>query len=99
MLVDGPAPETGVERQVITLRRLNLTDIKVNIGRQAREKSLKAAWSKEEVSKKFSESAWGKTLARKTLRANLGDFDRFKVMVARKNKSKIVAKKLSELKN
>ena len=38
-----------------------------------------------------------KKLAAKKKRANLSDFDRFKVMVAKKQKAEIIAKKMAEL--
>ncbi len=43
---------------------------------------------------KWNESSWAKKLASKAKRANLGDFDRFKVMVAKKQKAKAIAEKL-----
>ena len=45
-LIDGPTKLTGVSRQIITLKRLSLTDIKVKIGLNARQKSLEKAWAK-----------------------------------------------------
>jgi large subunit ribosomal protein L14e len=36
-------------------------------------------------------------MATKKVRANLSDFDRFKVMIAKKQKSKIIAEKVAEL--
>jgi large subunit ribosomal protein L14e len=46
---------------------------------------------------KWGETAWAKKLEAKKRRAALGDFDRFKVMVAKKQKSKAVAEKLQSL--
>jgi large subunit ribosomal protein L14e len=46
---------------------------------------------------KWESTSWAKKLAAKKKRANLTDFDRFKVMVARKQKSKIVKAKMAEL--
>ena len=42
-------------------------------------------------------SAWAKKLAAKKARPNLGNFDRFKVMLAKKQRSKIIAAKIAEL--
>lgn len=42
-------------------------------------------------------TAWSKKIEAKAARANLGDFDRFKVMVAKKQRSKIIADKLATL--
>ena len=46
---------------------------------------------------KWEGSSWAKKQAAKKTRASLNDFDRFKVMVARKQKSSIIAKKMAEL--
>ena len=51
-----------------------------------------------EVEKKWESSSWGKKLARASARKNLTDFDRFKVMLARKKKSQIVKKQLKSMK-
>mmetsp|Transcript_48616 Transcript_48616/g.72159 ORF Transcript_48616/g.72159 Transcript_48616/m.72159 type:complete len:134 (+) Transcript_48616:135-536(+) len=97
-LVQGPEEITGVKRQVIPFKRIALTDFKVKIARNAREKTLKAAWAKEDILSKWEATPWATKLSNKAKRANLSDFDRFKVMVARKQKSKIIAKKMKELK-
>ena len=97
-LVDGPTPVTGVQRQLIPFKRLRLTDIKVNVLRNAREKQLKKAFEDENVLAQWEATAWAKKLAAKKKRAATSDFDRFKVMVARKQKSRIIAKKLAQLK-
>ena len=96
-LIDGPANLTGVERQVISYGRIALTDLKVKIGRNARQKTLNAAWAAADIQAKWDGSSWAKKLAAKSKRASLSDFDRFKVMVARKQKSSIIAKKMAEL--
>ena len=97
-LVDGPADITGVDRQVVSFRRVSLTDLKVDIARNARPSTLKKVWEKEDTLAKWEATSWAKKLASKNKRASLGDFDRFKVMVARKKKSSVIAKKLKELK-
>lgn len=96
-LIDGPADLTGVDRQVIPFSRVSLTDLTVKIQRNARAKTLKAAWTAGETQSKWDESSWAKKLAAKTKRASLSDFDRFKVMVAKKQKNAIIAKKVKEL--
>ena len=45
----------------------------------------------------WEKSAWAKKLASKKTRAALTDFDRFKLMIAKKQKSKIVAEKFAQL--
>ena len=96
-LIDGPADITGVSRQVIPYSRIALTDLTVKIQANARQKTLKAAWEAGETLSKWESSSWAKKLSAKKKRASLTDFDRFKVMVARKQKSEIIAKKMAEL--
>jgi large subunit ribosomal protein L14e len=96
-LIDGPAEITGVSRQVIPFKRLALTDIVVKIQMNAREKTLKKAWTEADVMAKWEASSWAKKLASRKKRASLSDFDRFKVMVAKKQKSAIIAKKLEAM--
>mmetsp|Transcript_2948 Transcript_2948/g.4140 ORF Transcript_2948/g.4140 Transcript_2948/m.4140 type:complete len:136 (-) Transcript_2948:114-521(-) len=96
-LVDAPAG-SGLRRQLIPFKRLNLTDIKINIGRNSRKATLAKAYAAADVSGQWESSAWAKKIAAKAARANLNDFERFKVMVARKQKASIIKKKLGELK-
>lgn len=96
-LIDGPEDITGVRRQLISYRRIALTDLTVKIARNARAKTIKKAWAEAEIESKWENSSWAKKLAAKKKRASLNDFDRFKVMVARKQKSAIIAKKMKTL--
>ena len=96
-LIDGPAEITGVTRQVISYTRIALTDFTVKIQMNARQKTLKKAWAEGDVMAKWEATSWAKKLSAKKKRASLSDFDRFKVMVARKQKSEIIAKKMAEL--
>lgn len=96
-LVDGPSELTGVSRQVVPFARLALTDFTVKIQRNARQKTLKAKWADADILAKWEASPWAKKLSTKKKRAALTDFDRFKVMVAKKQKTEIIAKKMAEL--
>lgn len=96
-LIDGPQEVTGVSRQVISYTRLALTDLTVKIQANARQTTLKKAWEAADTLNKWESSSWAKKLAAKKKRASLSDFDRFKVMVARKQKSEIIAKKMAAL--
>merc|ERR1712087_678119 len=94
-LIDGPADITGVDRQVISYTRIALTDLTVKIEKNAKAKDVKKAWEEEDILAKREATSWAKKLASKKKRASLSDFDRFKVMVAKKQKSAIIAKKLA----
>jgi large subunit ribosomal protein L14e len=65
-------------RQVIAVRRLKLTDLKVEIARGAAPNDVSAAVAAADVSKKFAETNWGKKLAANKARLQLTDFQRFK---------------------
>mmetsp|Transcript_4748 Transcript_4748/g.7208 ORF Transcript_4748/g.7208 Transcript_4748/m.7208 type:complete len:135 (+) Transcript_4748:66-470(+) len=97
VLVDGPREKTGIHRQVMTTKRLSLTDFVAKIPRNAKEKKIVAAWEEQGILAAWESTSWAKKLATKKRRAALSDFDRFKVMIAKKQKSEIVTKKLSEI--
>ncbi|KAJ3234748.1 60S ribosomal protein L14 [Chytriomyces hyalinus] len=94
-LVDGPT--TGVARQVLSFKRLSLTDIVVKVPRTAGTVSVKKALEKQDLAGLWAKTAWAKKLAVRTARQNLSDFDRFKLMVARKQKRAIVGKQFAQL--
>lgn len=97
VLVD--APSCNIRRHVHTLKRLSLTPIKLdNVERGASEEDVKKAYEDADVDGVFAASSWGKKLARKEKRANLSDFDRFKVMVARMKRSKAINAEYEKLK-
>jgi len=77
---------------------VQLTDLVVTCPRNSTVKNLTKAWKEGDVLAKWETSAWAKKIKTKKTRANLSDFDRFKVMVAKKQKSEIVSKKVASLK-
>merc|ERR1712231_28672 len=83
---------------MMNIKSLYLTKIYVKIPHGAREKTLKKAWLKEEVEKKWAESSWAKKLARTAIRTNLTDFDRFKLMRAKQARNNLVRLEMGKLK-
>merc|ERR1719387_3504900 len=81
---------------MMPVKRLSLTDLTCKIPRGAREKTLKKSLSEGEVMKKWSETAWAKKLAAKKVRAEMTDFDRFKLMVAKKKRAAAVKKAIGK---
>lgn len=51
-------------------------------------------YQEQKTLEKWQSTAWAKKLDNKKKRAALTDFDRFKVMIAKKQKAKILAEKL-----
>jgi len=97
-LVDGPIALTGVRRQIMNFKRVALTDLKVSIPRSIRSHGLAAALQKGELLKKWSQSAWAKKLQQRKARANMTDFDRFKVMTLRKKRGALLRKEFLKVK-
>ena len=93
MLVDGPQEITGVHRHVIGLKRISLTDVVVKgVKQNTTTKKLTEAWKTENTLATWSKSAWAQKIDKKNKRKALTDFDRFKVMMAKKERAKAVKK-------
>lgn len=96
VLVEGPT--TGVKRQVVSVKRLALTSILIEgVARGEKTKEVAEKYSAADVDAKFAASSWGRKIESKAKRANLDDFGRFRVMVARMKKSKAIAAELEKL--
>ena len=96
-LVDGPFSVTGVRRQTIPTRNLSLTAITVPIARGIREGGLKRQLDSAKVLEQWKASGWARKAARHEQRTKLSDFQRFQLMVLRKQKSKIVGTEFAKL--
>jgi ribosomal protein L14E/L6E/L27E len=66
------------------LRRVSLTDFKLDITRALKTSELKSAIEKFDLLKKFENTPFAKKINRGQIRSKLTDFDRFKVMVLKK---------------
>ncbi|KAJ1470922.1 ribosomal protein L14-domain-containing protein [Baffinella frigidus] len=97
-LIDGPSTVNSVVRQVMPLKRLQLTPFKIEIPAGARLSTLLKAYKASGVEKSWIESSWAKGMARKQAKANLTDMGRFKLMVARKTRARAVNKVLKTMK-
>ena len=95
VLVDGPT--TGFPRTLYPISRLNLTKYKINILRGARTGTVKKVALEAKLNETWEGSSIAKKLVISEKRSNLNDLDRFKVMVARKQRSfkvRALAKKM-----
>ncbi|KAI8902462.1 ribosomal protein L14-domain-containing protein [Globomyces pollinis-pini] len=93
VLVEG----LNVKRQAISFKRATLTAIKLTIPRGAGSVAVQKALTAQKIDETFAKTSWAKKIAKRATRANLNDFDRFKVMIARKKKSAIVGKGFAKL--
>merc|ERR1719426_631574 len=81
---------------MMPIRRLSLTDLKSTIPRGAREKTLKLALTKDNIMANWEKTSWAKKLIAKKTRSEMNDFDRFKLMVAKKKRAAAVKKSLKK---
>eukprot|EP00878_Enallax_costatus_P000324 GHUV01000398.1.p1 GENE.GHUV01000398.1~~GHUV01000398.1.p1 ORF type:complete len:133 (+),score=52.34 GHUV01000398.1:134-532(+) len=93
-LVDAPT-ET---RRVMNFKRLQLTDLKVEIPRLASKKVLTEAFTSADVAGKFASSAWGKKLAARSSKAAMTDFDRYKAAIEKSRRNRAIRKAFNQLK-
>jgi len=89
-LVDGPT--TGVARQQIPVKWLDLTDVVTPLGRGATEKVLKKSLAASGAMKTWEATKWAKSMAAKAAKKDLNDFGRFKLQAAKSKANKAVKK-------
>ena len=77
----------GVRRQELSLRRVSLTDFRLDIKRGAKRDEVLKAVEKDKLEDKFKKSSFAKKVELRKTRANLTDFDRFKVMRLRQKRA------------
>ena len=94
VLIDGE----NIQRQVIPIRRLQLTRQVIKVLRGAKTGKVRSIIAKEGVAQKFNESSLGKSFARQQRRQSLTDFERYKVLVLRRKLSKLLRAKVSKKK-
>ena len=82
VLVEGPS--TDVKRQAVSFKRASLTPIILNIPRGIGSAALLKKVTDQDLLGKWGKTSWAKKIAKRTTRSNLSDFDRFKLMLARK---------------
>lgn len=88
-LVD--CPSTGVPRHVALFRHMLLTKMVLEkMPRGACSKTVQKRFEEQGIAAKWGETVTAKKAAKKEARAKLNDFERFKVMVLQKKRSRIV---------
>ena len=99
--MDGPASDSklAVPRQAVSLSNLLLSDFIIEkLPRGARTSTVKKFWEKSEIDSKWKESNWAKKRLQQDRRAQLTDFDRFKVLRLKKQRRFEQRKALAKVK-
>lgn len=93
VLIDGP----NVSRQAIALAKVVLTPLVLpNLPRGARSTVVAKKWAAAEIDGKWAKTSWAKKLASRSKRAQLSDFERFQVLVLKKQRRFAVNKALAK---
>mmetsp|Transcript_18532 Transcript_18532/g.47679 ORF Transcript_18532/g.47679 Transcript_18532/m.47679 type:complete len:131 (+) Transcript_18532:58-450(+) len=87
LLLDGPEKLTGVHRHEINVKRVTLTDMKVDAHHNATHKQLVKLWEADDIMGKYEASAIAKKRKGRAARAKATDFERFEIMLARKERA------------
>merc|ERR1711941_78757 len=82
VIIDSPTKDSR--------QKINMTKFKLEFLFGAKTSTVKKAWEAADMSAKWAETAWAKKIVKKSLRANLGDFDRFKVMKLKQQRRHII---------
>ncbi|RZB39858.1 60S ribosomal protein L14, partial [Asbolus verrucosus] len=87
VLVDGPG--SNVPRGQIRLNQLHLTKFRLKFPFTSSTRIVRKAWNDAKIDEQWENSVWAKKVAAKEKRAQLTDFDRFKLRRARSRRNHI----------
>lgn len=88
VIVSGPT--SGVPRTPISIKRIQLTDITCPIKRNPRNKTLEKIWNENKIQQAWENTSWGRKLQNRKRKSEMNDFDRFKAVVAHKERAKLI---------
>ncbi|XP_034455875.1 60S ribosomal protein L14 [Hippoglossus hippoglossus] len=90
-------PAQEVKRQSMPFKCMQLTDYVIKVPHSARQKFVRRAWEKAQVNEKWEQSNWAKKIEARQKRAKMSDFDRYKVMKAKRMRNKIIKHEVKKL--
>merc|ERR1739848_281001 len=93
LLVD----DGSCNRTTVNVKNIKLTDLSIKITHGARPGTVKKAWAAADIAGKWAKTDLAASLARSAKRASLGDFDRYKLMRLKQERSRIVKAELGRL--
>merc|ERR1711937_126729 len=83
----------------VNTKDIKLTDLKVKISWGARPGTVKKAWAAAGIDAAWAATGLATSLAKSARRANLTDFERYKLMRLKQQKARIVNAELGKLKS
>ncbi|SAM75090.1 probable RPL14B-ribosomal protein [Ustilago bromivora] len=86
------SPSTGVTRQPFAFKHLTMTKLTIRgLPRGAGSPTVKKFFEKSGVAEKWAQSGWAKKRAAVKARRSLSDFDRFNVMLLKKQRRNVLS--------
>merc|ERR1712110_71826 len=82
----------------VNCRNIKLTDLKIKIAFGARPGTVKKAWAAAGMTDAFAATDLATKMATKATRANLSDFERYKVIRLRQARTRIINQEVGKLK-
>merc|ERR1719419_1209755 len=80
-----------IDQAAVRIKNLHLTKLKVKFNHSAKSSIVKKAWEEGEVQKKFEASGWGQRIKKSAIRANLTDFEKFKVNKLKMQRRRLIS--------
>merc|ERR1712048_446946 len=77
-------------RKDFNIKALHLTPFTIKIGHSARSGTVRKAWEAAQITQKWQETTWAKKIAARERRAELTDFERFKLMKAKQARNRLI---------
>ncbi|KAF0291088.1 60S ribosomal protein L14 [Amphibalanus amphitrite] len=96
VLVDGPC--TAVRRQVVNLKNVHITNLRIRIPHTASTAMVREQWVSRNISSTWEATRWCRNLRAKQRTESLTDFERFKLWKLRKARTAIIRGAVSKLK-
>ncbi|KAL6265136.1 60S ribosomal protein L14 [Pogonomyrmex barbatus] len=87
VLVDGPL--TSVPRGEMRLNQLHLTKFRIRFPFSGSTRVVRKAWDAANINELWKQTMWARKVEAKKKRAELSDFDRFKLRKARQIRNKL----------
>ncbi|KAG5339257.1 RL14 protein, partial [Acromyrmex charruanus] len=87
VLIDSPL--SGVSRGEMRLDQLHLTKFRLRFPFSGSSRVVRKAWDAANINELWKETMWAKKVEAKKKRAELNDFDRFKLHKARQIRNKL----------
>lgn len=87
VLVDGPS--SGVPRCEMRLNELHLTKFRLRFPFSGSTRVVRKAWNAANINELWKQTMWARKVEAKKKRAQLSDFDRFKLRKARQIRNKL----------